>query len=118
MLNLDKPRILAAGQIHLGDITRDHSFRIKAQTCQEHFHLLHSRVLCLVQNNERVIERPSPHESKRSHFNSHGQISFSRTRRTNTDDEIMLADRLDVTPLPQAFWTDETLLRWHSNTLG
>src|SRR5215510_4176381 len=70
MLNLDKPRILAAGQIHLGDITRDHSFRIKAQTCQEHFHLLHSRVLCLVQNNERVIERPSPHESKRSHFNS------------------------------------------------
>ena len=30
----------------------------------------------------------------------------------------MLADRLDVTPLPQTFWTDETLLRWHGYALG
>src|SRR4029434_6587268 len=53
-----------------------------------------------------------------SHGHSHGPISLSRTRRPDTDDNIMLADRLDVAPLSQTFRTDETLLRWHSNTLG
>src|SRR5712671_1327239 len=59
---LDEPRGAPLGQVDLRDIAGDHGFRAEAEARQEHLHLLGRRVLGLVQDDERVVQRPAAHE--------------------------------------------------------
>src|SRR6266511_3969491 len=52
-------------QVDLGDVARDDDPRTEPEPGQEHLHLLGRGVLCLVEDDERVVERPAPHERER-----------------------------------------------------
>ena len=62
----DQPRLLLAGKVHLGDVAGDDHPRAEAQAREEHLHLLGRRVLGLVEDHERVVQRASAHERERS----------------------------------------------------
>ena len=51
-----QPGVGAAGQVDLRDIAGDNHFRAEPEPGQEHLHLLAGGVLCLVENDERVIQ--------------------------------------------------------------
>ena len=55
-------------QVALAQIAGDHEFGIKAQTRQEHLHLLARAVLSFIKYYERVVESPSSHVSQRNDF--------------------------------------------------
>jgi len=57
-------------QINLRHIAGDYSRGAKADTGQEHFDLLDRGILRFVQNNERIIQRPSAHESQRRNLDN------------------------------------------------
>src|SRR5437764_998822 len=50
------------GEIDLSDVTGHDDVRAEPESGQEHLHLLGRRVLCLVEDDERVIEGAAPHE--------------------------------------------------------
>ncbi len=54
------PRV---GQVNLRDIPRNHGLRPKSQPRDKHLHLLGSRVLSLVHDDEGIVQSPSAHES-------------------------------------------------------
>ena len=59
----------ATGQVDLGDVTGNDHLRAEAQAGQEHFHLLGGGVLCLVEDDERVIEGAATHVRQRCDLN-------------------------------------------------
>src|SRR5215813_2422845 len=50
----DQTRHLTQRKIDLGDVSSDYSFTAITDAGQEHFHLLGSRILRLVQNHKRI----------------------------------------------------------------
>src|SRR5699024_6121896 len=46
----------------------DHHFRAEPEPRQEHLHLLGGGVLCLVQNNERIVEGTATHVRQRGYL--------------------------------------------------
>src|SRR6185503_14722412 len=65
---LDEARHPPARQIDLRDVAGDDRLRTKPEARQEHLHLLAGRVLRLVEDDERVVERPAAHEGDRRDF--------------------------------------------------
>ncbi len=61
-LRFDEARDPAGREIDLGDVARDHGAGAEADSREEHLHLLRRRVLRLVEDDERVVEAPPPHE--------------------------------------------------------
>src|SRR5208282_3384305 len=64
--NVDRFQQAAAagvGQVDLRNVSGDDGFGIKSETGDEHFHLLGSGVLCLVENHEGIVQGASAHES-------------------------------------------------------
>ena len=61
---------LAIRQVDLGDVAGDDDLGAKAQPCQEHFHLFAGGILCLIQNDKRLIQRPSAHIGQRGDLNA------------------------------------------------
>ena len=57
---------LAAREVVLGRIAGDHDLGAEAEAREEHLHLLGRRVLRLVEDDERVVQRASAHERERS----------------------------------------------------
>ena len=55
ILGLNQAGIALVRKIDLRHIPGDDGFRAESDSGQEHFHLLRSRVLSLVQDNETVI---------------------------------------------------------------
>ena len=55
---------LAGREVDLGDVAGHHHLRPEPEPGEEHLHLLGRGVLRLVQDDERVINRPSPHKSQ------------------------------------------------------
>ena len=55
----------AGWQVYLSDVTRDNDFRTKAESSEKHLHLLWTRVLRFVENDERVVERSTTHVGER-----------------------------------------------------
>ena len=53
------------GQIDLGDVAGNDRFGILSQTGQQHLHLLGGGVLCLVEDDEGVVQRTPAHIGKR-----------------------------------------------------
>src|SRR5690606_10327998 len=51
----------AARQVDLGDVAGDDDLRAEAEPREEHLHLLGGGVLRLVQDDERVVQRPAAH---------------------------------------------------------
>src|SRR5260221_10054563 len=49
-------------------VARDDRFGPEAEPREEHLHLLGGRVLRLVEDDERVVQRPSAHERERRHL--------------------------------------------------
>ena len=62
---LDEPAHPARREVVLGDVSGHHGARPVAHAGQEHLHLFRGGVLGLVENDESVVERPSPHEGDR-----------------------------------------------------
>src|SRR5262245_11174119 len=65
VLHLDQTRRLLAWQVDLGHVPGDDDLRAEAEPCQEHLHLLGARVLRLVEDDERVVQRAAAHERQR-----------------------------------------------------
>jgi hypothetical protein len=63
--DLLQARLLAARQVGLRDVARDDGTRAEAEARQEHLHLLRRRVLRLVEDHERLVERAAAHERER-----------------------------------------------------
>jgi hypothetical protein len=57
VLHLDQPGRLLARQVDLRDVAGDDDLRAEAEPRQEHLHLLGRRVLRLVEDDERVVQR-------------------------------------------------------------
>src|ERR1700761_4154218 len=60
---------LAFRQVDLGDVAGHHDLRPEPEAGEEHLHLLGRGVLRLVENDERVIQRPTTHKGQRGYFN-------------------------------------------------
>ena len=60
-----RPGLLVARQVDLGDVAGDDHLRAEAEAGEEHLHLLGARVLGLVEDHERVVERAAAHERER-----------------------------------------------------
>ncbi len=61
----DQAGLLLARQVDLGDVARDDHPRAEAEPGEEHLHLLGGRVLGLVEDHERVVQRAPAHERER-----------------------------------------------------
>ena len=59
-------------EVDLRGIAGDDNLGVEAQTGKEHFHLCKRRVLCLVQDNERIVQSPTAHIRQRGNFNCAG----------------------------------------------
>ena len=57
-----------ARHVDLGDVAGDDALGAEADAGQEHLHLLGRRVLRLVEDDERAVERAAPHEGERRHL--------------------------------------------------
>src|SRR6188472_3690729 len=65
VLHLDQARRLLTRKVDLRDVAGDDDLRPEAEARQEHLHLLGARVLRLVEDHERVVQRAPPHEGER-----------------------------------------------------
>src|SRR5690242_9166987 len=65
LLHQPQPAGLAGRQVHLGDVAGDHHPGTEAKPGEEHLHLLGRGVLRLVQDDERIIQRPPAHIGER-----------------------------------------------------
>jgi len=72
-------------QVHLCRIPRDNSTRSKADTRQEHLHLLGRCVLGFIQNHKSIVERTPAHEGKRRNLND---LFFNQPLRLFKPEEI------------------------------
>ena len=68
--DLVESRFLPARQIGLGDIAGHHRARAETDAGQEHFHLLGAGVLCFVQDDKALAQRPPAHERQWRHFDN------------------------------------------------
>ena len=64
----DEAALLAAREVDLRDVAGDHRLGAEADAREEHLHLLGCRVLRLVQDDERMVERAPAHVGERRHF--------------------------------------------------
>ena len=64
-VGLDEPALLPAREVDLRDVAGDHRLGAEADAGQEHLHLLGRRVLRLVEDDERVVERAAAHVGER-----------------------------------------------------
>ena len=60
-----EPALLPAREVDLRDVAGDHRLGAEADAGQEHLHLLGRRVLRLVEDDERVVERAAAHVGER-----------------------------------------------------
>ena len=60
-----RPGRLLARKVDLGHVAGDDDLRAEPEPRQEHLHLLGRRVLRLVEDDERVVQRPAAHERER-----------------------------------------------------
>ncbi len=65
-LGVDQSAGRMRGQIDLRGIARDDDLRSSSHAREKHLHLRDGRVLRLVQDDERVVERPSAHVGQRN----------------------------------------------------
>src|SRR5215813_11585002 len=61
-LRFHKARLATRRQVDLRHVAGDYGLRPEADARQKHLHLFRGRVLRLVENDERVPQRTSPHE--------------------------------------------------------
>ena len=55
-------------QVDLGHVAGDDDLRARPHPRQEHLHLRDGRVLGLVENDERLVQRPAAHVGQRNHL--------------------------------------------------
>src|SRR5918999_76032 len=65
VLHLDQARGLLLREVDLGHVAGDDDLGAEAEPREEHLHLLGTRVLRLVEDDERVVQRPAAHEGER-----------------------------------------------------
>src|SRR6266850_142727 len=73
LLDLHQPRCVLLPEVDLRDVPGDHGLGPVAQPREEHLHLSHRRVLGLIQDDERVVERAPAHVRERRHLD-HAQV--------------------------------------------
>ncbi len=52
----------------MGDVAGHDDLGAETETCEKHLHLLHRRVLCFVEDDERVVEGAAAHVGKGCHL--------------------------------------------------
>src|SRR5919202_5708134 len=67
----------AAGEVDLGDVASHNDLGAETEPGQEHLHLLGRGVLRLVQDDERVVQRPAAHVRERRDLD---RSAFGQTR--------------------------------------
>ena len=65
-------------KIDLRNVAGDHNFRVESQPSQKHFHLFRGSVLRFIENDERIVQGPTPHERQGCDFDV---APFDETRR-------------------------------------
>ena len=65
---VDQSTANVGGQIHLRGVAGDDHFGVMSQPCQKHEHLRRGRILCLIENDNAVVESSSAHKSERNYF--------------------------------------------------
>src|SRR5215831_12441656 len=65
VLHVDESGRLLPREVDLRHVAGDDDPRAEAEARQEHLHLLRARVLRLVEDDERVVQRPAPHVRER-----------------------------------------------------
>ena len=65
---VDEPAGAVGGEIDLRGVAGDHHLRAEPEPGEEHLHLRDGRVLCLVEDDEGVVERPPAHVRQRHHL--------------------------------------------------
>src|SRR5262249_19072812 len=65
---LDEAGRAADREVNLRDVAGDDRLRSEPEPGEEHLHLLGRRVLRLIENHERVVERPAAHERNRGNL--------------------------------------------------
>ena len=58
-----------ARQVHLRQVAGNHELGVPSHACEEHLQLRRGGVLCLVEDDEGVVERASAHEGQRRNLN-------------------------------------------------
>ena len=66
------PDVVPSGQVHLRDVAGDDHLRPEAESGEEHLHLLGRGVLRLVEDDERVVQRPAAHVRQRCDLDGPG----------------------------------------------
>src|SRR5688572_11086295 len=69
MLRFNQAGFLVRWQIDLRDVTGNDRLTAVAEAGEEHKHLLGSRILRLIENDEGVVERAPAHVRERGNFN-------------------------------------------------
>ena len=59
---------LPLGQVHLGGVSGNDGLAVRAEPCEEHFHLGNSGVLGLVQDDESPLEGATAHVGEGSNL--------------------------------------------------
>ena len=67
-----RPDFVPDGQVDLGDVAGDDDLGAEAEAGEEHLHLLGRGVLRLVEDDERVVERPAAQERQRGDLDGAG----------------------------------------------
>src|SRR5260370_8838186 len=57
------------GQINLRDVAGDDALGVESHAGDKHLHLLRSRVLRLIEDDERIVERTAAHEGNGRNLN-------------------------------------------------
>src|SRR5215813_7364467 len=63
-----QPGHLSKRQVNLRNVSRNDRLAAETDSREEHFHLLRSRVLCLIENDERIVQCSPTHKSDRSNL--------------------------------------------------
>lgn len=65
---LDQARFPAVGEIDLGGIARDDTFRFGAKAGEKHKHLFGGGILAFIENNKGTVEGTTAHVGERRNF--------------------------------------------------
>src|SRR5262252_1612452 len=64
----NQPGHLSKRQVNLRNVSRNDRLAAETDSREEHFHLLRGRVLCLIENDERIVQGSPTHKRDRSNL--------------------------------------------------
>src|SRR5208282_4150882 len=98
----DQTAAARGGQVDLRDVAGDHRLGTKSQAGDEHLHLLRGRVLRLVQDDERIVQRAPAHESDGRNLDDvFFQITLDALRVEHVEERVVQRPQIGIDLLLQ-----------------